>query len=90
MAWVLASMEYYVFQPGVGLTGKVVVLKHWVTDVIASHSVTRESEICGIKLNLLEVLIIIERGRLDWIMSSIVASIEKTSAGLVMRVIRTS
>ena len=56
MAWVLASMEYYVFQPGVGLTGKVVVLKHWVTDVISSHSVTREYEIRRRKMDLLKVL----------------------------------
>ena len=56
MVWVSVSLEYYVFQSNVGLTGKMVVPKHLVTDVIASHLVTRESEICGINLDLLKVL----------------------------------
>ena len=56
MAWVSVSLEYSFFRSNVGLTGKVVVLKHWVTDVIASHSVTRESEICGRNLELLKFL----------------------------------
>ena len=56
MAWVSVSLEYSVFQSSVGLTGKVVVLKHWVTDVIVLHSVTSKSEICGRKLELLKVL----------------------------------
>ena len=87
MAWVLASLEYSVFRSSVGLTGKVVVLTHWVTDVIALHYVTRESEIFGRKMDLLKVLMKIESGRKNWIISSIVASTEKTSAGLVMRVL---
>ena len=66
------------------------VLKHWVTDVIVSHLVTRESEICGRKLELLKVLMLIERGKEIWIMFLRVASIEKTSSGLVMRVLGTS
>ena len=47
MAWVLLSLVYSIFQSIVGLTGKVVVLKQWVADLIALHSVTRESEIRG-------------------------------------------
>ena len=90
MAWVLVSLEHYVLQSSVGLTDKLGVLKHWVTDVIASHSVTREAEICGRNMELLKVLMLIERGRENWIMSSIVVSIEKTSAGLVIRVLGTS
>ena len=56
MAWVLVSLKNSIFQSSVGLTGKVVVLKHWVTDVIVLHSVTSKSEICGRKLELLKVL----------------------------------
>ena len=47
MAWVSVSLEYYVFQWSAGLTRKVVVLKHWVMDVVSSNLVTRYSEICG-------------------------------------------
>ena len=90
MEWVSVYLEYSVFQSSVGLTRKVVLLKHWLTDVIASHFVTRESEICGRKLELLKVLILIERGGENWIIPLIVASIEKTSAGLVMRALGTS
>ena len=63
MTGVLVSLSYSVFQSVVGLTGKVVVLKHWVTDVIASHSVTRESDICGRNLELLKVIMQTKRGR---------------------------
>ena len=56
MTWVLVSLEYSIFQSSVGLNGKVVVPKHWVTDVIASNLMTRESETCGRKLELLKVL----------------------------------
>ena len=65
-------------------------LKHLVTDVIASHWAKREYVICGRKLELLKVLMQIERGREKLIMPSRVASIEKTSTGLVMRVLGTS
>ena len=47
MAWVSVSLEYSVFWSSVGLTGKVVVLKNWVTDVIALNLVTKEYDICG-------------------------------------------
>ena len=57
------------------------VLEHWVTDVIASYSVTRESEIWGRKLELMKVLMKIERGRGNWIMLLSVASIEKIALG---------
>ena len=55
MAWVLLSFKN-IFQSIFGLTGKMMVKKNWVTDLIASHSVTRESDICGRKLELLKVL----------------------------------
>ena len=45
--------------------------------------------ICGRKLELLKVLMQIERGRENRIMSLIVAYIEKTISGLVMRVLGT-
>ena len=66
------------------------VLKHWAMGVIVLHSVTREYEICGKKLERMKVLMQIERGRANRIVLSRVASIEKTSAGLVMRVLGTS
>ena len=50
-------------------------MNHWVIDLIASHLVTRESEICGGKMELLKVLILVEKGRYNWIMSLRVASI---------------
>ena len=59
--------------------------KHLVTDLTTPHSVTSKFEICGRKLELLKVLILIEKGGESWIIPLIVASIEKTSAGLVMR-----
>ena len=89
MVWVSVYLEYSVSQSIVCLTGKVVVLKHWVTDVILSHFVTRESKICGRKLDLRKVIMRIERGRENWLISLRVASMEKTSAGLVMRVLGT-
>ena len=66
------------------------ILNHWVIDLIASHLVTRESEICGRKLDLLKVLILVEKGRYNWIMLLRVASIENKNPGLVMRVLGTS
>ena len=66
------------------------MLKYWVTDVITSYLVTRESEIYYRNLELLKVFMLIERGRVNWIMSSRVASILKTSSGLVMRVLGSS
>ena len=56
MVWVSVYLEHSVFRSSVGLNGKVVVLKHLVTDIIASHLVTRESEIYGRKMDLLKVL----------------------------------
>ena len=47
MAWVSVSLEYSVSQISVGLTWKVVVMKPWVMDVIESHLMTREYDICG-------------------------------------------
>ena len=90
MEWVLVSLEYSVLNSSVGLTGNVMVLKHWVTDIIVSHFVTRESEICGRKLELLKVLMRIKRGMENWIMSSRVASVKKNNSGWVMRVLGTS
>ena len=51
---------------------------------------TRESEICGGKLELLKVLIQVEKGRYNWIMSLRVAFIENKNPGLAMRVLGTS
>ena len=90
MEWVLVSIEYPFFQSSVGLTGNVVVLKHWVTDEKALHLVTRESELCGRKIELLKVLMRIKRGRENRILSSRVASIEKYRATSVRRVLWTS
>ena len=56
MAWVSIYLEYSVFQSSVGLTEKVVVLKHGLTDVISSHLVTREYDICGRKKKLMKVI----------------------------------
>ena len=89
MAWVSVYLSYSIFQSSFGLTGKVVVLKYWVTDIIASYLVTRESEIYGRKMELLKVLMRIKRGGENWIFSSRDAYIQKTSAGLVMRVLGT-
>ena len=89
MASVSVSLEYSLFQSCVGLTGKVIVLKNGGTDVIASHLVTKESEICCRKLNLLKVLKLIKRGMANLIMPSRVSSIEKTIAWLMMMVLGT-
>ena len=90
MAWISVSLEYSFFQSSVDLTGKVVVPKNWITDIISPHSVTRGSDIWGINLELLKLLLLIERGRGNWIILLRVASIEKTNTGLVMRVLGTS
>ena len=73
-----------------GVKFEVTNYKHLVTDLPTSHSVTSKFEICGRKLELLKVLILIKRGGENWIIPLIVASIEKTSDGLVMRALGTS
>ena len=50
-----------------GVKFEVTNYKHWVTDLTTSDSVTSKFEICGRKLELLKVLILIERGGENWI-----------------------